>query len=802
MAMWPFRRKSQRKHSGSGPGPGPATADAPQHSSRSHTDSSVARAASKKKQRSEPAKLQRRTRTYSFSPGRDDALGVDRNGRPAHRRPPSRSRNQDDPIWERTPTLYLKRDDQRPARRKSSKRRRDDHEREAEIKAMSAHMPSRGDNDIWPPDMTGKPTTKRSKTSRSSKPAKRLSDTSLPLPTSMHSNNSSDPDFSSFKVSALDSLAPRPTLRYSPSTRRTTALNSVAGQPTSPKRPFGDRNVIPEEPGDSRRRIDNLADDLDARELRELMDRDRRRRERHLRHEQARVEQKIASTAERQRRESEEARKSGSPSAENLERGVMGRELAGLGLDPNSVVVTSSRQRHSASPQPGDGLEDAAGQPKAPLDSFHRTDTMPLDEPETEPVKAPGHKQSVEPEEQVSALPQGSKLAGILKSKKSRSKSTLGSDRDRQMTTDEDDARKGSDSSTTKANRLSFTSLLRWGNKSRRNSGPSSFSNTSREEMQAIAQAQADALAKLQGEIHPALRSTEHVPQVSSSVPATSAAATPSTYKSSKPRPGFPKRTQSRFREDLPDFPLSPPDSRLHSPEPVPPVPTAVSSEQDGRALPIPIPPSSIPPSSRDAAGSSRHASSNERLYGAPSPDAHLSMSLASIDSEGSWLSGGAGHRRSANMRDSVIRANRHKRAFSSSPTNSTQEDLGIMDDDYLTRLTPAQDTFASLVPRPSGDYLPSSDDEDNVTEGNAKWGAVGARPQFVHRHDRDTMHSRYGLLNADSGDEGNNTSYIEDARIERASSVDVGRGHARNFSAGSAKKFHVTPRTSTDNRL
>lgn len=185
-------------------------------------------------------------------------------------------------------------------------------------------------------------------------------------------------------------------------------------------------------------------------------------------------------------------------------------------------------------------------------------------------------------------------------------------------------------------------------------------------------------------------------------------------------------------------------------------------------------------------------------------------MSLASIDSEGSWLSGGAGHRRSANMRDSVLRANRRERGLSSSPANSTEEDLGIMDDEYMTRLTPVHSTFAP-APRPSGDGLPSSDEEDNGRSANIpKWGAVGALPQFVHRQERDTVRSRHALLNIDSGDEDNgNSSFmlgaspsLENARIEQANTVPLGKGHARNFSAGSAKTFDVAPRTSADGKM
>jgi hypothetical protein len=127
-------------------------------------------------------------------------------------------------------------------------------------------------------------------------------------------------------------------------------------------------------------------------------------------------------------------------------------------------------------------------------------------------------------------------------------------------------------------------------------------------------------------------------------------------------------------------------------------------------------------------------------------------MSLASVDSEGSWLSGKVSTKRSSAMRESLLRANRITEApFASSPTNTTQEDLAIADDDYLVRLTPNREPsgFNNL----QGDGRPSSDDEDYIDESGAKWGNVGSHPQVVHKH-RSTLRSVEGLLNIESEDE------------------------------------------------
>ncbi|KND92060.1 hypothetical protein TOPH_03569 [Tolypocladium ophioglossoides CBS 100239] len=793
MALWPFRRKGARKRSRSGA----ALSDGEGPPPRSHAEGAMTRAVSKKKQRTEPAKLQRRQRTYSFSPGRNDSIRVDRHNNGAregtHPAGSAADSRAEDLAWERTPTLYHN-NGHPPTRRKSSKRRREDPDREAEIKAMSAFMPTRAATDVWASGALTKQSSKRVKTTgNGGQWDKPTSNVSLPLPDSLHSTLSSDSEFVSYKVSALDSLlAPRPTLRCALGTRWAPSRAPAPTRPGSQKKSFIEREAIPEEMLDSRRRIDDLADGLDASDLRELMERDNRRRERKRQDDQERMERRLARRAEKQRREEAEAKKSGTPPPENLERGVMGRELVGLGIEPPSAVVTSSRKREPPAAEPMADTEEV--QSKEPLESFHRTDTNTLEEPSSvEEPRVPIVRSVPPPVADEPASAQGSMLAGMLRSKKSPSKSTLSSDKDKMMVED-DSPRKDSESSI-KAARLSFTSFLKWGGRHRRNSGPSSFSNTSREEMQAAAtahaqaQAQAEALARLQGDD----------------------VAIQGNYLASKIGAG-PKRTRSRFREDLPEFPLSPPDSRVQSPEAEPPLPivakveTPDTGKQPGRSAHQGTPPSDP----RPIEGISQTQTATDRIYSAQSPDPHQSMSLASIDSEGSWLSGRVGSRRTmSTMRDSIARANRREQPFSDSPANSTQEDLAVADDDYLSRFALDRNSGVSTTGRRSGEGRPSSDDGDEpMREENVKWGAVGARPQVVQfqHHDRDTMRSYEGLLNIDSGDEEDSEAPIsptseDKVDLQRARSVNVGRGHGRNFSAGSAKLLDIHPRVSLDDK-
>lgn len=691
---------------------------------------------------------------------------------------------------------------------------------------MSNFMPVRPATDVWTAGRPMKREYRKVKTVALSHLGNPASDISLPLPGSIHSSLSSDSEFGSYKVSAFDSLAPRPTLRYAPGARWTSSRASVPAPTTSQKRPV-ERMPIPREMLRANKRIDDLADDLDASGLRELMERDDRMREKKRQNEQLKTERRLARRAEKQKEQANEARKSGTPPPENLERGVVGREMVGLGIDPASAVRTSSKHRQSDEPEPVSGATVS----KRPSDSFHQEDAEPKDELSQDGLPLPPPPQDdlpLEPEEPVQELPQGAILAGLLRSKKSRSKSTLGSDKDKTISPppsrideEEDDLRKGSVSSS-KA-RFSLTSFLRRGGRSRRGSaGPSSFSNTSREEMQAVvASAQAKAQAQAQAEsqhqeVQVAQAQALALAKLEGLDTSASSLTSKNNYLSRKPSAAAPKRTRSRFREDLPDFPLSPPDSRVQSPEAEPPLPALPELKYiETESHPVPIPGRRNDTPTSGLEGMHSTFMSGERGYGAPSPEPHQSMSLASIDSEGSWLSGRAASQRASTMRDSIARANRrHQTQSTDSPTNSTQEDLVIADDEYLSRLAPEQSAAVNPGGRRSGEGRPSSDEDDFVDEGDMKWGAVGAMPQVVHvRNDRQTMQSQEGLLNISSGDEDSDSPTspaspispsspaAEEVDLRRARSVNLSRGHARNFSAGSAKLLDLTPRASVESR-
>lgn len=834
MALWPFRRKSRSRRR---PDELRGRQSEPILSARNPIDSNMAGGynsmpstqGKSRRQPTEPNKLQRRTRTYSFSPGPNDSIdAVRRNSNKGRRQKVTSQRSNtgshaagpsnydkecgdkevggsgstSEAAFTRVPTLHNKRDAQHlMPRKKSSKRRKNDHDREAEIKAMSDFVPLRPATDEW---MAGRPIrkdTRRVHTGlgfgyrRSSRnewdKENRASDISPQLADSIHSGMSTDSEGVSWKVSALEALAPRPTLRYTVYPRYGGGNGSDSSGPAPARKPsqrrkLSEREPIPESTLKAHKRIDDLADDLDASDLRELMERDQRRRERKQQSEQERVARRLARRAEKAKA-ADAGVTEGQP-AKNLERGVLGREAVGLGLaDPASAVVTSSRMRPSSHTStrgsekqtqvPADDETRPDSRPQ-PLDTFHRTTSLQLETPISPD----------ETNEPVPALTRSSRQYGNLRPRKSRSKSPLTQE---ERTETPETWRKGSETSSSKGP-LSWMSLFRWNKQNpRRNSdGPSSFSNTSRETMQTS--------------------------QLSTPVPPVNYVA------QQKQNSGVPRRTMSRFREDLPETtPLSASVSRIQSAEEQA-IPTTIAETspdigRNSQRLPTP------PPEAIDIPGRrSSHPASTEAMRETPSTFSRLdearpspepnAMSLASVDSEASWLSGRVSGRR----RSSAVKTQHPYRYSPPQPDASPTVDQAspgedsVADDEYLSRFTPSHEP-SGWNRKSIGEARPSSDGE----EEGPRWGSVrGYVPTVVQGHRVVTVKSREGLLNTfgeetdikagsddDDGDFDEASPGVIETPLEvqRAKSVNLGKGHVRNFSAGSAKLLDLTPRTSVD---
>lgn len=832
--MWPFRRRSQRRKTKGGADisqPEMHNAGTQQVPAR-HDGSKLAAAGperrksrrdTKRKSSRESKKLQRdpekrdKHRTYSFSPGRNDSIRVARalerppvpalpsnlknKGRAFTEKPgstpagtkPLRANTQ--PLenaqdWQRMPTLH-KRSAQEMARWKSSKKRKEDHDREAEIKAMVAFMPTRPAADV---DSSGRPVRRETMRMRGAlnDPS---SDISLPLADSLRSSLSghSGPQ-TSFVVSAFAMLAPRPTIRYSENPRYVPGASGFGSNRSNSTRRKLERVTIPEEVLKANKRVDDLADDLTTGQIRELMERETKRREKKKMAERLKAERRLARQQEKQRQGEAEAAREGTPPPDNMERGVLGRDVVGLGIG-TSAVVTSSKRKSSAGSEDGRGKRPAeafrqdstiSGQPN-PFADFHRSTSLATEnltpgsersDPviETATVGTMG-KASVSP-----TLPAKDHVRG--QSSISQMMDLTHSEAPQPSTVPEPTLQTAVTAPVKTPSSWTSFFKLRSG-KNKRPTPPSSFSNTSRDSMHA---GQAPAIG------YTPMRSTSNIP----------------------------KRTMSKFREDLPELPISPPDSRVQSPEAdvVPPIRTDYTANSSG------VQASSDDPRVRYDTPTSGYRSpeamrlrdetptSGHRTADVPSPEptAVLSQSLASIDSEGSWLSGRrAGSKRGSSAlahhpstRDSSSSLNKKYKEFSKSA-----EELGIAEDEYFSRLTPGPEEENMIQRRSS--ILPSSDDDEGgsisspVSSEKTKWGAIGRQPTVVHRAPR--AKSREGLLTEfddDSESEAPSSPTSVDPKasgLQRATSVDLGKQHVRHISAGSARLLDLKPRSSVDSR-
>ncbi|KAK7756725.1 hypothetical protein SLS62_001166 [Diatrype stigma] len=694
--------------------------------------------------------------------------------------------NGDHPI-PRVPTLHhensrnKRKSGQQLPRKKSSKRRKEDHDREAEIKAMSQFMPVRPATDMW---TAGRPTKRESirvkKGFRRSWDEHPSSDISLPVPESIDTTMSSDSEQVSWKVSAFAALAPRPTLRYSSRPIHGPASTSGPMRSPSSRKKLSDREPLPESALAGSRRIDDLADDLDASDLRELMERDKRRREKKVEKERERVERRLARRAEKQRREQAEATRRGTPSPQNLERGVLGRDLPTSGPDTTSAVVTSSRRRPSHDSPPQRSKESSPGAPvdrddaPSPLDNFYRTNSIPVEPSAASGVIRREHEDKPETttrQEPAPPRPTSPGLMNFIRSKKRRSRSPRQTDVERieansppSISLKAEDAESGGGRTSDSGSSRPWMSLFRWGGKNRRGSGPSSFSNTSRDSMLANPPPQASA---------------SYVPRRVSA--------------------GVPKRTMSRFREDLPEMPLSPPDSRVASPEaePMPTEPLPIIHDDTPMRYDTPT---SVRRSQEvmRATPSSLH---RDEVQASPAPQ---SMSLASIDSEASWLSGRVAPKRASAGLRSSLQTQRIPSGGSESRSSGRTDDEAIADDEYLNSVVPTE------LRRSSTGEAQASSDEEEVHD--ARWGEVGHTPTVMHH--RETMRSREGLLlqsfeddekdierSSENFSEGTFEEGVSPVEPQRATSVILKKGHVRNFSAGSAKLLDLSPRPSGENK-
>ena len=700
------------------------------------------------------------------------------------------------------PTLHNKRsaNDQGLIRRKSSKKKATDHAREQEIRAMTSPIPIPKRPKSYQTDILARDSQyiPGGLNRRFERP---LSNVSLPLAESMHSQLSVASDQHAFKVRAFDALSPRPTIRYSGNPR---SPSGSAG-PSRASTRKDKQPMIPEtdEPLErSRKRIDDLADDMDAGSLRELMERDRRRHEKKRQSENERLQRRLQRRADKQRQQEQRA------AAEQRR----GEENVGLGMSntapaPDKLAAPIGEERPRT---PESWLKDPSKDLLPADDLFrdlliggstsHFEEATPLEEredpilgtakairlssasmsPPTSPIRYPHDLKHLHEPSNLSQFSDIGTSSTRDIPQKSEAESRQEADIGGRVSTSWKSIFRRSD---TRAKRESADR----GRPDRGRFTPSEFSNTSRE-------------------------------SVSRGMP-------PSSYpRVPRVRSGTPIRSQSIFKEDLPEFPISPQESRLQSRETV--GSGTLSNIPGSRGTDVvksgEPPLSDIHPAYREEVALSRNASLRAKPSEEPQ-SATISESLASVDAEGSWLTG------KPVKRLSTPQALRESQRLDNSEDSDDNGPGTPPAEKYMGSLTPARSERASeeppAIPQRRRPYLgPKSDvgddsDEDSSLqpaprlagheEGTTWHGAVGKHPTIV-RQGPGRAKSREGLLNdvqASNAVEESQESSPSDTSpvspegplIERATSVDLGKGHARHISAGSARLLNLPPRNSTE---
>ena len=711
-----------------------------------------------------------------------EKIPVDRNDVPSYyfQNPMSTSSLQPErfSVTPLQPTLRAKRsaNESNLPRRKSSKRKAEDQVREREIKTMSASMPKRPGSNVG--GILARD-TKQIPGGLNRHFERPVSDVSIPLPESIHSAMSVVSDQHGFKVNAFDVLSPRPTIRYSANPRFNNGSGSVGPSRQSTRK--DKQPAIPEEAIKSKKRIDELADGMDTTSIRELMERDRRRREKIRKSEHEQLQRRLQRKADKQR-------------AEEIEDASARNADSGLGIMENPISQPeTSREQQTRTPE--SWLHDPSRDqlPRNPFTdpaTTHLEEATPIEEPD-EPVletakavrlSTASMSPPASPTLPLQAPPSMSQLADLA------SRSTPSIPEQRELDP------KDSDTSTRVAS--NWTAIFkRSGTRAKRASTdrahtPSEFSNTSR-----------DSLPR------------QMPPSVFARIP--------------QARSGGSIRTQSRFREDLPELPISPPESRVQSPElPRQPVPGQdTSSAESGQPL------SDIHPAFREEIALSRHQSVRSQHSQAPI-GAVVSQSLASVDSEGSWLTGRPVKRLSQPQSNPLRESSDSlQRRLQDLAQPEEPLDKAMADVEHANQSTPGREQRMSYEQSPRGRHILATalaDDSDDdsaidsqptvMAKEEGTWhSAVGRHPTIIRQGEAARARSREGLLNDFlAGDEsmeeaspispegdsptGQNAGR-EKSFIQSATSIELGKGHAhaRQISAGSARLLDLPPRTSMD---
>lgn len=547
-----------------------------------------------------------------------------------------------------------------PNKLRKSKRRTDEAIREREIKMLSStpiDIPHRSNG------LAGDYVLEHRRRRANGRRADRyLSDISLSIRDSAASSLSDASDPYTYKVNAFAALTPRPVVRYVEAPRPTTVRSNT--EPTGPgrhdKNKMQAKNMSQEDLYYSRRRVNELADSLDASTLRELLDRDRRRREKKQIDDTEKLRRKLQERADAQEAEGNKDQEENveQPQPEETQEVQPQVEEPPVEVPEETykehVVETIPEEVTSTSPaeQTGSWLRgeskgsDIVGS-ESRRDSLESAnvarniDDSSVREPKLvpRPSFAPSHEMGMS---RTTLSPSHSSLRHGINSSHSQNVG-VGS------TSDISD-RRLSETSGHRNGGNTITSLFRRGSSRLKRRYRERFQDSSPD----VSNASHESFYKIQTQSSPPQTSAVVIP--------------PRTFVQPT---GIVKRSQSKFTEHFgDDTPLSPPDSRLQSPdipEQVPESSLENENENEGTFLhgPTPTPGMDIiNPHKR------RHQSWNESID-LESDNVPLSQSLASIDSEGSWMSGQF-FRRMSQKPSSPVRT--HMNSFGATPEDGSAD--------------------------------------------------------------------------------------------------------------------------------
>lgn len=692
--------------------------------------------------------------------------------------------------------------------------------REEEIKAMSApvSIPKR-------PAGHGDPLRRDSKKARrgfGKSTDGRGSNVSLPFQESIHSSMSGTSERRGWEVSALDIFNPRPTVKLAGTVPPSTDFIGGLSRDSSKK------GKLPALRQDlkrrDRRKIADIADDLDASDLRELMERDTRRKRQEQGADHEKLERKLRKKAEKQRADDErreEERKlealiaeerrvralatltTSAPihpafrnkdDAKELQEAVRGRQPPTPTSSKDERAMDKSKTqaptylRYGPSAEANqDPFKDPESSPFADPASDRMEPASGLESPLATPLGTPFTPMETPFEDPILETAQAVRFSQNRLSQASnsppaspiRAGHTTTSPLRREYTPEipplplAPEERRPSDTSTKRAG--TWAQFFRRG-------GPAgsrgleeavvrdpeaSFANTSRESM-----------------------SRQQIPQHL-------------IQPVSKRRSGTPVRSQSIFREDLPESPLSPPDSRVQSPDIIAAANVAAarrSRRGDESRNSVTALRSATP----DPSGVGRTDSPVDMEGPRTGSVAAMSTSLASFDSEGSWLTGRPSMRKShqSQLRSSAGSLAKQKEEFSAS-----YEDLGMPEDQYFDQLRPstAKSTDDAETAQMEEECGPTDDTLLKRNESRKK-------PTLVHRD--PAVKSRQGLVAdyqaaeqtaalEEPAEVHSESEYDDDSDVDvprkqsifvQAQNVEFGKGHARQLSSGSAKLLDIPP--------